>query len=137
MLDISFDDAGNPHKDDHSLTAALTAPGMAAKLAFAESCSRFQRCSAAYCPALGPGLSGKHLKGEHVCSHLLESVKPGGHVRLREALSTELADAIIRDGVRITNSTGVLNKALERASQQGSRVESMRRASGFKGASHD
>jgi hypothetical protein len=110
---------------------------IAEKLTFAESCPKFQRCSAAYCPSLGPGLGGMHLKGERVCSYLLESVKEGGHARLRGYLPKALADAGIRDGLRLLNSTGPLKKALARAFKQGSRTASMERAASFKGSSRD
>lgn len=110
---------------------------IAEKLTFAESCPKFQRCSAAYCPALGPGLGGKHLKGEKVCSYLLESMKDGGQPRLRGCLPTGLADAVIRDGLRLLNSTGPLKKALARASKQESRMASMERAASFRGSGRD
>lgn len=107
---------------------------IAQKLTFAESCPKFQGCSAAYCPALGPG---KHFKGEPVCSYLLESVKEGGQARLRGHLPKELTDAIINAGLRLFNSTGPLKKPLERAAKQTSRMESMRRAAEFRGLVRD
>ncbi len=99
--------------------------------AIAGTCPKFGRCSAAYCPAAG----GKHLQGEHVCHYLRESVKPGGQARVRASLSSALAEAVVEDGLRLLTSTGPLKKPLRRASKMGSRVESIKRAAGFRGRS--
>jgi hypothetical protein len=109
----------------------------AGDLAAASVCPKFSKCSAAYCPALGPKIGGKHLPGEQVCSYLLESVKEGGPDRLRWRLSKNLADVVIREGLRLLNSAGPMRKALNRASTRGSRMESMAQASRSKGGRHD
>ena len=100
------------------------------RLATAGTCPKFNRCSAAYCPA---GL-GTHVKGDKVCSFLLESVKAGGQALLRGYLPNDLAGAVISEGLRHLNSAGPLRRALQRASEQGSRMESIGRASALRGA---
>ncbi len=119
-------DAQNPPDDTRQAQPPFVP---AVGIAMAMRCPKFERCSAAYCPAMGPRLGGKHYKGESVCSYLLESVKPDGQTRLRGYLPAELADPVIRDGLRFLNSTGPLQKPLKRASKQGSRMESVKRAS--------
>jgi len=115
------------------VSGSFSTADMAAKLALAATCPKWTRCSAAYCPAIG----GKHLKGERVCPYLMESVKAFGLTRLREHLPMPLADVVIREGVRQLNSTGPLQKPLERASKQGSRMESMARAAGFRASPNE
>lgn len=128
MLSKKIDEARSDGNTP-SGTERFAGTEIAAKLAIAENCPKWNRCGAAYCPALGPGLGGKPCEGEPVCSYLTESVKEGGQARLRGYLPTELADPVIRDGLRFLNSPGPLQKALKRASKQGSRMESVKRAS--------
>lgn len=106
---------------------------MPAKLAVAETCPKWNRCNATYCPALGPGIGGKHYAGERVCSYLLESVKEGGQARLRGYLPKQTVDLVVREGLRLLNSTGPLKKPLTRATKSGSRVQSIKRAATFRG----
>jgi len=122
-------DETEPDGDRLSFAAGHSRSEMAAKLDFAATCPKFSRCGAAYCPAMGPTFGARHCAGERVCSYLLESVKPGGGQRVRGSLSNDLADAIIKDGLRLLNSTGPLKRALGRATRQGSRIESIKRAS--------
>ena len=130
MLSKKFDepDGINPNGTERCTTTEI-----AYRLALAERCPKFEHCSAAYCPGLGPVIGGKHYEGDRVCTYLLESVKEGGQARLRGYLSTDLADPVIRDGLRHLSSAGPLKKPLTRASMKGSRMESMRRAAGFRG----
>jgi hypothetical protein len=72
---------------------------IADKLAVPETCPKFEHRSAEDCPALGTVVGGKHYVGERVYASLLESVKEGGQARLRGYLSTDLADAVIREGL--------------------------------------
>lgn len=95
----------------------------ATKRAIAETCPKWNRCSAAYCPALG----GSHLKGEQVCLYLRECVKPGGVARVRGILSEELADVVLETGMTTLSSTGALATALLRASRQTSRIDLIHR----------
>lgn len=135
-----FDNRADETRDVQMLSSAdndHSSSEMAERLALAETCPKFSGCNAAYCPALGPVFGGKHYEGDRVCSYLLESVKEGGQAHLRRYLPKELADPVINDGLRFRNSTGPLNKALKRASKQGSRMESMKRAAGFRRSGHD
>ena len=130
-------DETQPDGNAPSGTERCISTELAAKLAVAETCPKWNQCSAAYCPALGPRLGGKPYAGERVCSYLLESVKDGGQARLRASLPSLLAEAVVKDSLRLRNSAGVLQKPLERASKLGSRMESMRRAAGFRRSSRD
>jgi len=98
------------------------------RLAMVGSCPKFIRCNAAFCPAIG----GKHLQGEPLCHYLRESVKVGGPERVRACLPTRLAEVVIKEAAYHRTSTGTLQRPLERASEQGSRMESMKRAAAFK-----
>lgn len=132
MLDIQGDESGEARSvssaegDNGPFTAAD-------RLAIAETCPKFNRCSAPYCPALG----GRHRRGERVCHYLQEAVKPGGPARVRAAIPLPLADIVAMDAIRLLNSTGPLQRPLERASNRGSRMESMKRANAFKRSRHD
>ena len=126
-----------PDGNRHSGTEQVTGSNMVAKLAVAETCSKWTRCGAAYCPALGLGIGGKHYEGERVCSYLLEAVKEGGQARVRACVASPLAEAVVKDVLRLRNSTGPLKKALERASKRESRMVFMQRAAKFRGQCHD
>jgi hypothetical protein len=89
------------------------------QLRLAELCPRFERCSAAYCPAAG----GVHLKDERVCLYLREAVKRGGTAKIRGALPEKLAEAVLRDALRLLAGRGALSDALRRASRLGSKVD--------------
>ena len=97
----------------------------ASRLMLADSCPKFAKCRAAYCPAIG----GTHLKGEPICHYLLESVKRGGAARLRGCVPSELAEVVINEGVLLIASAGPIGKALRRAAVSSSRIESIRRVS--------
>ena len=132
MLSKKFDET---HADAKTLSDSgrCISTEMPAKLAVAQACPKWDRCSAAYCPALGPTVGGKHYAGERVCSYLLESVKEGGQARLREYLPKQTVDLVVREGLRLLNSTGPLKKPLTRATKSGSRVQSIKRAATFRG----
>jgi hypothetical protein len=119
-------DETQPNANRPSVTKRCTAAELAAKLAIAEICPKFNRCSAPYCPAVG----GTHLQGERVCHYVRESVKPGGPARVRAVLPTPLADTVVMDALRLINSTGPIQKSLQRASAQGSRIVLMQQVAG-------
>jgi hypothetical protein len=134
VLDIvdSIDDRQPAATSDRLESTAPAVGDFRARLALAETCPKWSRCGAAYCPALGSLFGGKHYKDERVCAYLLESVKGGGQIRLRGIVPTPLADVVISDSVRLRDSAGPLQKPLNRASQRGSRIEAMKQASQFK-----
>jgi hypothetical protein len=79
-----------PDGNGQSGIARCRSTEMAAKLAISETCPKWTRCGATFCPALGPVFGGKPYEGERVCSYLLESVKEGGPQRLRGCLPKDL-----------------------------------------------
>jgi hypothetical protein len=88
----------------------------------AASCPRYERCSAAYCPAIG----GRHLPGERVCLQLREAVKAGGKAKIRTALAGELAEAVLRHAGRLLTQRGALADELRRASATPSKADAGR-----------
>lgn len=89
------------------------------QLATAQSCPKFERCNAAYCPAVG----GSHLKGDKVCLYLREAVKTGGEQRLRGTLPSNLAEVVIASASQLLHGTGPLAAELRRAAKSGSKIE--------------
>jgi hypothetical protein len=85
-------------------------------------CPRYERCSAAFCPALG----GKHLTGERVCLQLREAVKRHGAAKIRTALPGDLAGVVLRHARRLLCAPGALGDELRRASATPSKVEAGR-----------
>jgi hypothetical protein len=131
-----FDNRTDETRDVQMLSSAdsnHSFSDVAERLALAETCPKFSRCSAPLCPALG----GKHLDSERVCHYLRESVKPGGQTRIRAVLPTALADTVATEGLRLLTSTGGLQIALQRASKSGSRMELMKQALSKGGSGHD
>jgi hypothetical protein len=88
----------------------------------AASCPRYERCSAAFCPALG----GKHLPGERVCLQLREAVKTAGAAKIRTALPESLAEAVLRHARHLLSAPGALGDELRRAAATRSKVEAGR-----------
>jgi hypothetical protein len=130
---LKSDRAEQYHKPHPHGPDVAVQPVKVLDLSMVNSCPKSDSCSAAYCPAVG----GQHRKGEYLCHYLLESVKTGGHARVRGCLPMPLADAVINDGLRLLDSTGPLRRPLERASKRGSRIESMKRADAFKRSRRD
>ena len=131
-----FDNRTDETRDVQMLSRANndhSSSEMAERLTLAETCPKFNRCSAPYCPALG----GKHLYGERVCHYLMESVKAGGPARIRTVLPAALADTVAMESLRRINSTGALRVALQRASKSQSRMELMKQALSKGGSGHD
>jgi len=131
-----FDDINDAHADGPTGRSTVNEGSqstMAARLAIARTCTKFRKCNASYCPAVG----GKHLEGESVCHYLRESVKVGGQARIGAVLPTALANTVAREGLRLLTSTGGLQIALQRASKTGSRMELMKLAASMRESRHD
>jgi hypothetical protein len=101
-------------------------------LALAMSCPRWERCSAAICPAEPRWRHSVHLSGERVCFYILELAKNGGQARLSRVLPAPLAEVIAKGHRAITSAHPVENlpqghaviaRAIAKAATRGSRIE--------------
>jgi hypothetical protein len=86
-------------------------------------CPRFDGCGAPVCPLYG---AVAHLRGEPICSFMLEAVKPAGEERVRSILPPDLAESIIEFISGAMASSPEIARRLKRAAQQGSKLESGR-----------
>ena len=89
-------------------------------------CPRYERCNAPICPLDPRCLQSQHLPGECVCLWLRELSKPHGEDTLRSVLRGEVAATVARVAPGIIATHGCVRSALQRASQQGSKLASGR-----------
>jgi hypothetical protein len=85
------------------------------------SCPRFSDCNAPLCPIIP---SPRHLRGESICSYMLEAVKPNGPERLAKELSAGLVEQILTFIPKASKRSGDIARRLRRAAIQGSKIES-------------
>ena len=91
------------------------------------SCPRFDACNAPVCPLDAGWRSRTYLRGEAVCSLVLEAAKPDGAAVVREVLSDDDASAaVICAAHELPARDSYLRRRVERAARQRSRRSAFR-----------
>ncbi len=111
----------------HALTALSKSPNsndtsIAKENATAESCDRYQTCSANICPCDDEWQKRVHHKGERVCFYLIEASKTRAKAIFRDSGREYLYELMQEAIPLITGRHYPIKYALEQAKKTGSRM---------------
>ena len=89
----------------------------------ANTCPRWDRCSAPICPMDENWRQRKHIANDPICFYLRERCKPNGQAIIGQVLQMRARDTIEENYLAIMEAHGDIRRACKRSSANGSRIE--------------